>query len=231
MCGRIVLISPVQALMREFQLADGPDWQPGYNIAPGRDIPAVAAAEIGPRLRLMHWGITPPWSRPDKPAPELINARSESVGQKAVFAESFARRRCVIPVDAFYEWQRRATGSQPYLFQAAGGGLLALAGIWNERPPGCADTLAACAILTTAANGTMIPVHDRMPVILPEGAWRLWLEPETAGERLVELCRPVADSLLTRHPVTRRVGRPEFDDPECLLPSAPAEPPQGDLFG
>ena len=230
MCGRIMLISPVQALMREFQLAEAPDLHPRYNIAPGQDISAVVHISDDRQLQLMHWGMTPLWSRPDRPAQELINARSETVRQKPVFSASFAERRCLIPVDAFYEWQRRTNGNQPFLFRAAKGGLLALAGIWMDCKLATGDLLRTCAILTTTANGTMLPVHDRMPVILPEASWQTWLGTSVSGDQLEKLFQPVGNSYLACHPVTRQLGRPDFDRPECLEPLE-TDPQQGNLFG
>ncbi len=234
MCGRIVQSVAPHQLAEDFFLDMVPDLLPRYNIAPTQDIAAVLPnpQSDGRLVSMFRWGLVPHWSRGPDEAARLINARSETVLAKSSFRDSFRQRRCLIPVNGFYEWQKRTDGKQPFLFQARDHGLFALAGIWDrwEYPGG--KELNSCTILTTAANATMRPIHHRMPVILPRQDWDLWLKLDAAqAESLTALLRPVAPEDLLAVPVTRRVNRPDFDNPECLEPIWDDPGGQLNLFG
>lgn len=234
MCGRINLTAAPHVLAERFYLDVVPDLVPRYNIAPGQDVAAVVPnpRSEGRLLRTFRWGLVPPWSRDPAGGPKLINARSETVRQKRAFREAFARRRCLVPVNGFYEWQRRDGGSQPFLIRRRDRDVFALAGIWErwEYPGG--QVLETCSILTTAANAVVRPLHHRMPVIVPAGDWRLWFSlDEAQQEAVAALLRPAPADLLLAHPVTARVGNPAFDDPACLEPVEDDRRGQLNLFG
>ena len=211
-----------------------PELAPRFNIAPGQEICAVLPNPVsdGRLARFLVWGLKLPWldGRPDPP--KLINARGETVGEKPAFREAFARRRCLIPVSGFYEWQKRDDGKQPFYFSARDGRLLALAGLWESHDYPGNRRIDSCTIVTCAANGVMRPVHHRMPVILPEKDWELWLTlpPDKAAD-LHALLIPAAADILRAWPVTREMGNPSFDEPACVEPIWDDPDGQMNLFG
>jgi len=221
MCGRIVQSAPPHELAADFFLDRIPDLLPRYNVAPTTDIAALlpnpqTAGNLITRLR---WGLVPHWSPAAATSARLINARSETVLTKRAFSEAFRQRRCLIPVDGFYEWQNRPDGKQPFLFRRRDKRPFALAGMWDrwEYPGG--KTLNSCTILTTAANRTMRPVHHRMPVIIAREDWVRWLRTETdQAEALTALLSPWQPDDLLAVPVSREVNQPGFDEPSCLDP-------------
>ena len=179
--------------------------------------------EKGPVLNITK--ILLSWAKDQAIGHKLINARSETAAEKPSFRSAFRHRRCLIPADGFYEWQRRGGTRQPWLFGFRDGAPLVFAGLWErwtvpedaaltgslaERSPG--DAVETCTILTTAANETVAPVHGRMPVILPPDAWDAWL----AGEDVPLAPCPTDD--MTAHPVSTHVNRPANDDPRCVEP-------------
>lgn len=230
MCGRIILSSAPHVLAEKFFLDMVPDLQPRYNIAPTTDIAAVVPNPdtTGRLIRMFRWGLVPPWSPGPEIGVKMINARSETVLEKPSFREAFTRRRCLIPVDGFYEWQKRDKLRQPYLFRKKDQSVFALAGLWEQWEYPGGRQLDTCSILTTSANGTMRPIHHRMPVILPEKDWKIWLDltPENA-DTLTKLLKPCANDILLAHPVSPRVNKPAFDSPACLEPVW--DDPQGQM--
>lgn len=221
MCGRIILSSAPHVLAEKFFLDVVPDLLPRYNIAPTSDIAAVVPnpRSLGRLVKTLRWGLVPPWSPGPEVGAKMINARSETVLDKPSFRDAFACRRCLIPVDGFYEWQKRDGVRQPFVFRRPDGDVFALAGLWErwEYPGG--RRLETCTVLTTAANSTMRPIHHRMPAVLPEKDWKIWLDlPADKAHQLTKLLRPCDAEFLRAHPVSRRVNKPDFDDPECLKP-------------
>ena len=221
MCGRIILSSPPHVLVEKFFLDMVPDLVPRYNIAPASDIAAVVPnpRSSGRLLKMFRWGLVPPWSVGPEVGAKMINARGESVLEKPSFRDAFTSRRCLIPVDGFYEWQKRGPLKQPFLFRRRDRNVFALAGLWEhwEYPGG--RQLESCTILTTAANSVMRPIHHRMPVVLSARDWKQWLEtPPDQAAQLTRLLKPCTADVLQAIPVSPRVNRPEFDNPECLAP-------------
>lgn len=199
--------------------------RPRYNVAPGQDIAVVRAADGGRSLAMLRWGLIPAWAKDPAIANRLINARSETVAEKPSFRIAYRRRRCLIPADGFYEWQRLGRVRQPWLFGLRDGTPFAFAGLWERwTAPESAvltnslagselgDTIETCTILTTAANETIAAVHGRMPVILPSAVYGPWL----AGEEVPLVPWPAAE--MTARPVSTLVNRPANDDPRCVEP-------------
>ena len=199
--------------------------RPRFNVAPSQDVAVVRANDDGRTLSMLRWGLIPAWANDPTIGYKLINARSETAAEKPSFRSAFRHRRCLIPADGFYEWQRRGKTRQPWLFGLRDGAPLIFAGLWErwtvpegaaltgslaERSPG--DAVETCTILTIAANETVAPVHGRMPVVLPPDAWGAWL----AGEEIPLAPHP-ADHM-TAHPVSTHVNRPANDDPRCVEP-------------
>ena len=205
MCGRFALARSPEELTRIFDLAEAADWAPRFNIAPTTDIAVVRRSPAGARvLHLLRWGLIPPWSLDPHHGAPLINARAETVTVKPAFRAAFQQRRCLIPADGFYEWQAQGRTKQPFYFSDTSGQGLALAGLWEAWRTPAGGLLRTCCILTTAAQGRVVPVHDRMPLILPPRAWATWL-----GGTAVEaqaLLAPAPAATLQCWPVSQRVN-------------------------
>ncbi|HNZ97411.1 MAG TPA: SOS response-associated peptidase [Thermoanaerobaculia bacterium] len=222
MCGRYTLTASGQIVAEAFGLAQVPALAPRYNIAPTQLVPIVRAARGGGReLATVRWGLVPSWAKEAAIGNRLINARGETLAEKPAFRDSFRRRRCLIVADGFYEWQAVGRRKQPWHFRRPDGAPFAFAGLWARwRDPAGGD-LESCAIVTTAANALLAPVHDRMPVLLdPEGT-ATWLAASSPGERLSELLVPAPPATLMGTPVQLLVNDPRHDAPDCLLPLAP----------
>jgi putative SOS response-associated peptidase YedK len=225
MCGRFSSTSQLQFLLEQFRAeplgVEG--HQASWNVAPATDILVVTASPDGPRqLRELKWGLVPRWAKDPSGANRMINLRAETVREKKGWKSTLARRRCIIPIDGFYEWQDQGKGQrkQPFYITSRDFSPLALAGLWATwRDPDSGEELFTCTILTTSANDLMEPVHHRMPVILAPEDWDSWLDPEnTDTEELAKLLVPAPEEMLTLWPVDPAVGnvrnnRPELQEP------------------
>lgn len=226
MCGRFALDTPSETLGDLFEVDAAPSMRPRYNIAPTQPVAVVRRAPAGGReMLLVHWGLIPSWSKTPEVGSRMINARSETVAEKPAFRGAFKRRRCLVPTDGFYEWQRLERGKQPYYIQMSQGAPFAFAGLWElwEGPDGTA--IESCAILTTEANALVRPIHNRMPVIIDPEDYQRWLEteiPET--DTLAQLMGPCPEGRLSAIPVSPWVNNPKNDDPRCLEPFEPSLP-------
>ncbi|MFQ5551745.1 MAG: SOS response-associated peptidase [Gemmatimonadales bacterium] len=169
-------------------------------------------------LVFLRWGLIPSWSTALEPAP-LINARSESVRDKPSFAESFERRRCVVPADGYYEWKGERGSKQPYLIRLLQGKLFGMAALWDRWISPEGSPIESCAIITTESNELTRGIHDRMPVILPDGLLHDWLDPAAPSSDLLRHLVPFDSAAMEVRPVSPRVNGVEFDDPECLRES------------
>jgi putative SOS response-associated peptidase YedK len=205
MCGRFALARCPEELTRVFDLAAAADFAPRYNIAPTNDIAVVRRSPTGARvLHLLRWGLIPPWSPDPTHGAPLINARAETVTVKLAFRAAFPQRRCLIPADGFYEWSAQGRTKQPFYFSDPRGEVLALAGLWTAWPIPAGGWLRTTCILTIAAQGQVVPVHDRMPLILPPQAWATWLGGTAAEARA--LLAPAPATALQCWPVSQRVN-------------------------
>ncbi len=233
MCGRFVASSPPDQIAAYFGAeAPGVDLPANYNVAPTNDVFAVVEGPDGvARVQTFHWGLVPSWAKEAKIGQKMINARSETLAEKPAFKSAFRKYRCIIPMDGFYEWQAGAAdgpvttkgkpAKQPMFIRRLDGEPLAVAGLWSAwRDPTAgpeAPWLHSCTIVTTSANATMHPIHDRMPVILPRDTWPTWLD--RANHDLVELSGllvPAADDLLVTRHVSTLVNRVANKGPELL---------------
>lgn len=164
----------------------------------------------------MKWGLIPSWAKDPSVAASMINARSETAATKPAFRDALKSRRCLIPADGFYEWQRKAGSKQPFCFEVNDGNLFAFAGIWEGWKDSGGNWLKTCSILTTAPNAVTSAVHDRMPVILDPDSYDLWLDPGLQNVAAVsELLRPCDARLMRSYPVSSRVNHMANDDEEC----------------
>jgi putative SOS response-associated peptidase YedK len=233
MCGRFTLTLTAEETARLLALDAALDAElglrPRWNVSPGQDIPAaVQESPDAPRtLRNLNWGLTPRWSRGPAGGIRPINARSETVADKPSFRDAFRRRRCLVPADGFYEWQRRGAAKQPWLFRLKDAPGFAMAAIWESWTPPDASPLHTCALLTTEANALMRPIHDRMPVILDSTDFTTWLTtPPDSAASLLDLLRPYPPDLMTAWPVAKLVNSPHHDGPELTIPVASTEDDQ-----
>lgn len=242
MCGRYRLTATERYIADHFNLDSEPQWSPRYNIAPGQPVPAVRQNAKHPRREwaLMRWGLIPYWAKDPSIGFRTINARAEAVVEKPAFREAIRKRRCLVPADAFYEWQKLgAKDKQPFNIGMKDGALFAFAGLWErwrnpeDKSPD-AQPIETLTILTTAANQLVAAVHDRMPVILRPEDYDQWLDPGvTDPERVTGMLQPFDARQMKKYPVGRRVGKVENDDAECAEEISPEEPkpePQLDLF-
>src|SRR5216110_2044366 len=169
MCGRFTLHSRDRIKLKGLAALDLP-FEARYNIAPSQNVLTIGDFGAGLEARLLTWGLIPSWSNDGK---GFINARAETLEEKPSFSESFRLRRCLIPADGFYEWQRSGKIAQPYYFQMKDESPFAFAGIWDEWQ-GDGKAIASCAIITTTANELLASIHNRMPVILPSESEDKW---------------------------------------------------------
>jgi len=221
MCGRYVTTTPPDVLAAQFgvdEIVDDDVIRPRWNVAPTDPVPAVAESSEGVRrLRPLRWGLIPSFVTDPGSGAKRINARAETVATSPAFRSAFARRRCILPADGFYEWDDE---HQPWFIRRADGLPLAMAGVW-ETWRGADDVLVrTCAVITTTPNTVVSPVHDRMPAILETTDYEPWLDRRLDGAEALPLLRPAADDLLIRYPVTTRVNNVRHDGPELIEPKA-----------
>ena len=217
MCGRFLLYSPVDLLQRAFGFSELPNLQPRYNVAPTQTVPIIRRKEGGGReLTMVRWGLVPFWAKDLKIGSQLINARAETVTSKPAFRAAFAKRRCLVPADGFYEWQKREGSKlkQPMLIRRRDAAPFAFAGLWESwrGPDGEVQT---CTIVTTEANTVLRPIHNRMPVVLEPGVYDHWLDPEQPGAELLLHC---PDEWLEAFPVSTHVNNVRNDAAELITP-------------
>ena len=226
MCGRFVSASPPDQIAGYFGAEASAEavLEPSYNVAPTSDVYVVYADGEARRLDAFHWGLVPFWAKDPSIGNRMINARAEGLADKNAYRHAFAKRRCLIPADGFYEWQQVQGQKQkkPWFIQRPDGDPLAFAGLWEQwRGPqrDGSQSLRSCTVVTTGANATMRPVHDRMPVILPPSAWDAWLDPGNRDTAELErLLVPAPPRLITMHRVAPEVGNVRNQGPQLVEP-------------
>lgn len=222
MCGRFVSTTPPAQLAAYFDVdhvtGAAQAHRPDTNTAPTTDVLVVVETDDVRRLDAFHWGLVPSWAKDPSIGNRMINARSETAAEKPSFRRAFTRRRCLVPVDGFYEWARvpGQRVKQPYFVHRPDDEPYALAGLWERWiPPGSddldgaggRDPLCSVTILTTTANQAMTPVHDRMPVVIPPAGWDTWLSPNEQDRDVVQaFLVPAPDALIRLRPVSTEVN-------------------------
>jgi putative SOS response-associated peptidase YedK len=223
MCGRFTLTTPGPELAERFGIASAPALEARYNVAPSQPIVTVreagsAAARV---LEMRRWGLVPAWAADARAASQRINARAESVATRPAYREAFRRRRCLVPMNGFFEWRRQARGSSsPFLVRPVSQALFAVAGLWERwRSPG-GELLESCTLLTAPSLPVLQPIHDRMPLVLSPADYDAWLDPSLCDTaRLRPLLQAPADLGFECVAVGPRVNDPRCDDPSCLAPA------------
>ncbi|MGH3697016.1 MAG: SOS response-associated peptidase [Pseudonocardiaceae bacterium] len=246
MCGRYASTRNPATLAVEFDAIDATDGAApavDYNVAPTK--PVLSVVTRHPRdakgnpdpdstvrsIRVMRWGLVPHWAKDPGIGSRMINARAESAAGKPAFRDALAKRRCLLPVDGWYEWQRVGAQKQPFFITRADGSSLALAGLWSTwRGPDTDAPLVTCTVLTTDAVGPLAEIHDRMPLILPAQAWQSWLDPDCAdaGELLAPPAAELVNALELR-PVSTAVNNVRHAGPQLVERLEPAQPALLDL--
>jgi putative SOS response-associated peptidase YedK len=216
MCGRFAQRSPARKVAKQFKVEEVPPLAERYNVAPAQAVLTVREASGGREVTFLKWGLVPRWAKDPAIGNKLINARSETVTEKPSFREAFARRRCLVPLDGFYEWARRGDRKRPFYFHMRDGEPFAIAGLW-ERWEGEGGPLETCTLLTTEANELLAPYHDRMPVILGPEDYEVWIDPDVRErEMLTRLLRPYPHVGMSAYAVSALVNSPSNDDPRCV---------------
>ncbi len=226
MCGRARLSSDVSEIKLVFSVPPHrptPNIPANWNTAPTEDLPVVRYdAKAGERsLDPMRWGLVPYWAKDLKIGYSTFNAKAEGIERRPTFREAFAWRRCLVALDAFYEWKKRGKDREPYAIARADRRLMAMAGLWENWRSPAGEWVRSVTIVTTTANALLAELHDRMPVILDPDAWPIWLGEEPASvEGLKELLAPYPSEALILWPVDRRVGNVNNKDPTLIEPIA-----------
>jgi len=222
MCGRFVQAQSAQSYADHFGAVVALDEQlkPSWNVAPTDRVLAVAEHDGERRLGSFRWGLIPWFADSPKVGARHINARSETAATAPTFKHSFAERRCIIPADGFYEWERLDDGGKlPHFISAGGGEPLALAALWASWRSPEGERLTTCTILTTRPDELVGHIHDRMPVILPRKHWATWLDRELKDASVLEpLLVPTAAGTLVERTVSTLVNDVRNNYPECIAP-------------
>ena len=219
MCGRFTLRTPAADLAEIFAVDARPNLAARYNIAPSQDILVVRATGGGGgrEFAMLRWGLVPHWAKDPAMGGRMINARAETLAEKPSFRAAYRSRRCLVAADGFYEWRKAPDGTkQPYHIRLADEAPFAIAGLWESWRAAGAETLETCALITTEANRTVEPIHHRMPVILPPGAYQCWLDAQSSPDALGALLRPYPPDDLVAFAVASRVNNVRHDDAACL---------------
>jgi putative SOS response-associated peptidase YedK len=225
MCGRFTQERPASELAEIFgaePLVDDPGGH--YNVAPTDDALVVVQREERRAITAYRWGLIPHWATDAKVGSKMFNARSETLTTSPAFRDAFKRKRCLVPVDSFYEWKREGTIRQPYRIVQDDHRPLALAGLWAGWKDPATDTVRRTfTIITSRPNEALTDLHDRMPVIIPKAAWARWLDPDPADSgELLALLEPSDDVVLDIYAVPRFVNDVRRDGPELIEPLEPA---------
>ncbi len=242
MCGRYASTKSVVDVVEEFRALDataGAAPERDFNVAPTKPVLAVLTrhrrdADGTPdpgrterSVRVLRWGLVPSWAKDPSVGSRMINARAETAAEKPAFRKALASRRCLLPADGWYEWNRADGSKQPYFVTGTDGASLAMAGVWEFwRAPGGGESLVSAAVLTTASVGPLAEIHHRMPLLLPPDAWAAWLDPDAAP--LDGVLDPPSELLvagLELRPVSTRVNNVRNQGPELMERAELLEPP------
>ena len=219
MCGRYASSRDARDLAGAFEVEEPAEESlpPSWNVAPTDPVWAVLERDGTRRLKVLRWGLVPSWAKDAKGAARLINARRETVSAKPAFRAAYARRRCLLPADGYYEWQVDGTRKQPWFLTSADGGPLAMAGLYEVWSPPEGERLWTCTVITTEAADNTGHIHDRTPLVVPRADWDRWLDPEVEdpGEHLLI---PAVSGALDAWPVGPAVGNVRNDGPELVQP-------------
>ncbi|WPP52069.1 SOS response-associated peptidase [Catalinimonas niigatensis] len=215
MCGRYSIGAEIETLAQMLDVKVPEDFEPNYNAAPSQKLPVVSNHQPS-SFRLYPWGIVPFWAKADQK--RLINARAETILEKATFKKSFKTRRCLVAADGYYEWMKNKGGKVPYRICLENDKPFVFAGIWDA--PDEDEGQAGFCIITTAASPSVAHIHDRMPVILHPEAISIWLSDTEDYEGLQDMLRPMEDKLIKAYPVSKQVNSVQNNDSSLRVPQS-----------
>lgn len=220
MCGRFTLVSPYVAVTERFHVrVQPPGIKPRYNIAPGQEVLCVIRDGEN-RIEPLRWGLIPSWAKDPAIGNRLINARAETLAEKPSFRSAFAKRRCLVVADGFYEWRPSGKRKVPVYIFLKSKKPFGIAGLYENWKTPDGKNLRTFTIITTDSNDLVRPIHDRMPVIVPADAEDCWLDPgEGSRERLQALLVPYPAEEMDAYDVTPVVNSASHDAPDCILPA------------
>jgi putative SOS response-associated peptidase YedK len=217
-------------LAKTLGLFDLPEFTPRFNIAPSQQVLTVRLREgkADPKREavFLRWGLVPSWASDEKIGNRLLNARMETVTEKPAFRTAFKKRRCLIPADGFYEWQKQGKKKQPFWFHRPDREPFFFAGLWEECHIDGDKSLLTCTLLTTEANALVRPMHERMPMILVDERAVQWLDPIVANADWLQKLPPCPEEFFVADAVSDRVNSPKYDDAACIEATG-----AGGLFG
>lgn len=225
MCGRYTVAASKDKLAKRFAVTIPNSFTPRYNAAPTQALPIITSATPD-KVQMFHWGLTPEWAKNRSISQKLINARAETLHEKASFKNALMQRRCLVPADGFYEWKKVGKKQKtPYRMSLATAEPFTFAGLY-EAYEDDGKTITTFTIITTAPNDLVRDIHDRMPAILLPEHEKLWLQHDTPLEEIQNILQPLSAQKMTRHTVSIRVNKTENDSPDLIV-AAPAS----DQFG
>jgi putative SOS response-associated peptidase YedK len=218
MCGRFVLETTPDQLVKSYQLTCVPDLVPRYNIAPSQQVAAIRQNSAHEHeLVQLQWGLIPSWAKEAAIGYKMINARSETVHEKPSFRQALRSRRCIIPASGFYEWKKEAKDKIPHFIHLVDGDLMSLAGLWDRWKSPEGESIETCTILTTVANSLVKQIHDRMPVILHGEEFSRWLSRDISDVgRISELFYPYPSERLEAYTVSKEVNLASHNRPDLI---------------
>lgn len=222
MCGRFVCKSVTEEIVEAFGIDEvsAELAKPSYNIAPSQSVLVIIGNDKR-KLGRLQWGLVPSWAKDPEIGHKMINARAETLSEKPSFRDAFRKRRCLIIADGFYEWRKKGAGKAPMYIRLKSGRPFAMAGIYETWYSPEGKKLSTCAIITTDANDLMKPIHDRMPVIIPESEYERWLDRTiTETEILQPLLVPYPANEMVAYEVSKEVNSPGNNTQKCIEPTA-----------
>lgn len=226
MCGRASLTKNEKELEARFQASfysediERYNPLPNFNVAPTHRLPVITNEDPG-HFRPLSWGLLPFWAKDEKIAYKMINARVETLEEKPAFRQALHKRRCLVPLDGFYEWERKGKDKLPYNIRRRDGACFAVAGLWEQwKRPGTGEVLYSFTIVTHAASDEFAWLHDRMPAMMLPGEERLWIDPELSAREALGLIRPYPYDLLEIYRVSPLVNNVRHNEPSLIEPLA-----------
>lgn len=231
MCARYTLAREIAEVVRMIVCVNLlKSFAPRYNIAPHQSAPVIVREAGATELRMLRWGLVPSWSKDEGIGNKLINARMETIMEKASFRSAWKSRHCLIPADGFFEWLSTSSGKIPHRFTMRDGAAFCFAGLWERwHPPATSqgDLFVAApqeqtpvdtfTIITTPANSLVADLHDRMPVILSPSDYELWLDSSSHTQKLAAILCPFDADKMRRTRVSTRVNSSRVEGAECIV--------------
>ena len=222
MCGRFTLKTAWEQLINQFQIGHtikAEEYEYRYNIAPSQNVLTIINDGTQNRLGYLKWGLIPSWAKDPSIGSKMINARAETIAEKASFKHPFMKKRCLVLADSFYEWKIKDNKKNPIRIRMKSDQAFAMAGLWERWTSSGGKTIFTCTIITTNSNKLIKPIHDRMPVILGPAERKSWLDRSIDDKRLLQqLLIPYPDEHMECYEVSSMINSPKMDGEQLILP-------------